>query len=112
MTVSGSNDESHWRKWLSAVLVTALVAAPVLLLAFPMEMKVGTTVIRTRPGLLKPFDEFYEVGSGFVHGMWDGPTGDFTHGDTCGIKIGRWLFRLDIDRVWPHQVQRSGALDP
>ena len=32
----------------------------------------------------------------WVHDGWDGPTGEFTHGDLYGLKIGNQLFRLDI----------------
>jgi hypothetical protein len=112
MTVSGSNKTPQWRQRLGGVAVAIFIAALTVLLTVPTQMKIGTTTIRTRSRLLKPLDQFYDGPSGFVHETWDGPTGEFTYGDNYGIKIGRWLFRLDIDRVWPHQVQPSGALDP
>jgi hypothetical protein len=81
------------RKWAAVTLVLCLT------LVFILWLKRAHTIAGRRYSLsletLTPGDLFSSEGICF-HTGWDGPTGEESHGEIYGLKIGNRLLRFDI----------------
>lgn len=81
--------------WLSIIVVSLLL--PIVVAAFkPLTFGRGTRQYELSAGILKPGDPFHGDRSGFFSTGWDGPTGEFSHGDIYGLKLGRLLVRFNM----------------
>ena len=83
------------RRWVCLAAAAVLLALVTLLvvLSRPSGLYAGSRTFSLSLQKLPPglFDEDGIL----VHDGWDGPTGDFTHGQIYGLKFGRLLIRLD-----------------
>ncbi|MDB6032066.1 MAG: serine/threonine protein kinase, partial [Verrucomicrobiales bacterium] len=61
----------------------------------PVTVDIGTRSYSLRTATVTPNSPFSGQGK-YIHTGWDGPTGDFSHGEIFGIKIGKHLLRFDI----------------
>ena len=81
--------------WVVACIVLLGALALLGLLWRPSGLYVGSRRFSLNVATLSPRGPF--AGEGFwIHDGWDGPTGDFTHGQLYGLKFGSRLIRLDI----------------
>ena len=78
----------YW--WILCPLAVLLVVA--IPFIRPIKFNVGDRAVSL---CVAPNGPFAEAGT-FIHAVWDGPTGSFSHGDVFGIKLGNRLLRLDI----------------
>jgi len=79
--------------WLSIIVVSLVL--PIIVAAFkPLTCARGTRRYELSAAILKPGDPYHADRSGFFSTGWDGPTGEFSHGDIYGLKLGRLLIRL------------------
>jgi hypothetical protein len=80
----------------AAIAMAAFVGLglPVLPLLKPLEL--GDTAVFVDAGRLKPGQAFATDPSGFIVTGWDGPTGEFSHGSIYALKIGHWMYRVDV----------------
>ena len=74
----------------------AMLVVIAIILSVPLSLTFGRTTIKSKSSLLAPGEDFYDKPSGLVSEIWDGPTGEFTSGSIDGLKLGRWLFRIDV----------------
>ena len=63
----------------------------------PISFPIGET--RVEKSLVKLDKDAPHFPHGFAHASWDGPTGSMSSGDCYTVRIGDWLWRLDIRRV-------------
>jgi len=73
----------------------------------PIGFRLGHTFVDVRGGFLTTRDAFYDHSSGFISDSWDGPTGEFSHGRIFGLKVRRWLLRVDIVEDPPAAARKS-----
>jgi hypothetical protein len=95
--------------------VPCLLAVLCLLVASlfkPLAFDIGAKNYSIHTEVLMPNGPFSGQGA-FIRTCWDGPTGEFTHGDTFGMKLGKHLLRFDIveDPVASAQRRLPRTLD-
>lgn len=79
--------------WVPCLLaVVCVLAVPILR---PVKFDIGTKTYSFQTETLTPNGPYSGQGT-FIHVLWDGPTGEFSHGDIFGIKLGKHLLRFDI----------------
>jgi len=81
--------------WTVASL--ALLGALILfgVLRSPTGLDVGSRTFSLNVATLAPGSLFADQGI-WIHDGWDGPTGEFAHGELYGLRLGNRLIRLDI----------------
>jgi HEAT repeat protein len=93
------HDATPKRLRLRSLWWVACLLAVVFLLVVPffrtIEFDVGPRSYSLLTEAVTPNGPFSDQGP-FIHTGWDGPTGEFTHGDIFGIKLGKHLLRFDI----------------
>ena len=84
--------------WVTKAAPVVIALAGLFLLGSPLlkQLSFGDTSIGVKAGFLKPGEAFDTEPSGFISTGWDGPTGEFSHGNIYGLKLGKWMYRLDV----------------
>lgn len=88
----------QWLAWMPPAALAIAVGLSLSLLNSPLlkSLEFGDTAIKVSAGFLKPGQGFDTEPSGFISTGWDGPTGEFSHGNIYGLKIGKWMYRVDV----------------
>lgn len=84
--------------WVSkaALTIAAFISLGLLVSPLLKPLEFGDTSVKAKAGFLTPGQGFDTEPSGFISTGWDGPTGEFSHGDIYGLKVGKWMYRVDI----------------
>jgi HEAT repeat protein len=79
--------------WVPCLLgMVCLVVVPVFA---PLNLDIGSTRYSLRTETVTSNSPFSGEGV-YLHPGWDGPTGEFSHGEIFGIKLGKYLWRFDV----------------
>ena len=95
MGLDATSKKFRWLRlwWIPCLLaVVCLLALPFFC---PIKFDIDSKNYSLRTEALAPNGPFSDNGL-FIRTGWDGPTGEFSHGDTFGIKLGSRLLRFDI----------------
>jgi HEAT repeat protein len=79
--------------WVPCLL--AIVCLLMIPLWRPVTVNIGTKSYSLHTAAVTPNNAVSGQGK-YIHTGWDGPTGDFTHGEIFGIQLGQHQLRLDI----------------
>jgi hypothetical protein len=84
--------------WMPPAALAIAVGISLGLLVSPLlkSLEFGDSAIKVSAGFLKPGQGFDTEPSGFISTGWDGPIGEFSHGNIYGLKIGKWMYRIDV----------------
>lgn len=95
--VNTQSEKKHRRYLLWLSIIVALLLLPIIVAAFkPITCARRTRRYELSVAILKPGDPYHADRSGFFSTGWEGPTGEFSHGDIYGLKLGRLLIRFDM----------------
>lgn len=80
----------------AALAIAMCISLCLLVSPLSKPFEFGDTAIKVSASFLRPGQGFDTEPSGLISTGWDGPTGEFSHGNIYGLKIGKWMYRVDV----------------